>query len=230
MTKDGIWPEIIVGVARGGWVPARILCDLFAKYYDFSEGNDKKVDLTNLEVIHPHLLNVGMRRYTPGKIEETKDAEWFQPIEGRARDDILGRVTLVVDDVFDVGESLRLVLKNIAKAKPKKLYAAVLDVKKEPFEPDEAMRKIKMAMRKKAEKRIREKTSGLYFAEKMERDDWILYPWETLEETLALFKKTGDLKEVQKSMRGHGVPISIKKLIYKKIGYAKEGKLGEKFE
>ena len=164
-----------------------------------------------------YLLNVGMRRYTVGEVEQTGKVDWFQPIQGKAKRSIRNKVTLIVDDVFDVGESLRLVLKDIAKANPKELYAAVIGVKNEPFETDPKKRAFKLEQKEKAVERIKKKTGGLFFADKMDSTDWILYPWEATEETLGVYKKTRDMKDVEKSFKGHGVPSDIRKLIMRKV-------------
>ena len=82
-------PDIIVGVCRGGWIPARILSDL-------------------LEM--PKLANVTTQFYVG--ISETKhEPAITQPVSLP----VIGKKVLIVDDLADTGKSLKLVklhLKN----------------------------------------------------------------------------------------------------------------------
>jgi len=87
--KSGFEPEVIVGVSRGGWIPARIMSDL-------------------LET--PKLANVTAEFYV-GVAETKRDPTITQPVSVSVND----KKVLVVDDVADTGESLKLVnlhLKN----------------------------------------------------------------------------------------------------------------------
>jgi len=87
--KSGFEPDVIVGVSRGGWIPARIMSDL-------------------LET--PKLANVTAEFYV--RVAETKrEPTITQPVSLPVKD----KKVLVVDDVTDTGESLKLVnlhLKN----------------------------------------------------------------------------------------------------------------------
>ena len=77
---SGYRPDLIVAVARGGYVPARLLCDFIGIN-----------ELTSIRVEH----------YYPGAKKQT---------EARIRDplsaDIAGRRVLLVDDVNDSGDTL----------------------------------------------------------------------------------------------------------------------------
>jgi hypoxanthine phosphoribosyltransferase len=87
--KSGFEPEVIVGVSRGGWIPARIMSDL-------------------LET--PKLANVTAEFYV-GVAETKREPTITQPVSVSVKD----KKVLVVDDVADTGESLKLVnshLKN----------------------------------------------------------------------------------------------------------------------
>ena len=87
--KSGFEPDVIVGVSRGGWIPARIMSDL-------------------LET--PKLANVTAEFYV-GVAETKHEPTITQPISVSVKD----KKVLVVDDVADTGESLKLVnshLKN----------------------------------------------------------------------------------------------------------------------
>jgi hypoxanthine phosphoribosyltransferase len=87
--KSGFEPDVIVGVSRGGWIPARIMSDL-------------------LET--PKLANVTAEFYV-GVAETKHEPSITQPVSLPVKD----KNVLVVDDVADTGESLKLVnsyLKN----------------------------------------------------------------------------------------------------------------------
>ena len=87
--KSGFEPDVIVGVSRGGWIPARIMSDL-------------------LET--PKLANVTAEFYV-GVAETKREPTITQPVSLPVKD----KKVLVVDDVTDTGESLKLVnshLKN----------------------------------------------------------------------------------------------------------------------
>ncbi len=83
ITKAGFKPDVIVGVARGGWPPARIMSDLLE---------------------NPELANVKAEFYM--SVAETKGEPIItQPVSVSVK----GKRVLVVDDVADTGKSLRLV-------------------------------------------------------------------------------------------------------------------------
>jgi hypoxanthine phosphoribosyltransferase len=87
--KSGFEPDVIVGVSRGGWIPARIMSDL-------------------LET--PKLANVTTEFYV-GVAETKREPSITQSVSVSVKD----KKVLVVDDVADTGESLKLVnshLKN----------------------------------------------------------------------------------------------------------------------
>jgi len=81
--KAGFKPDVIVGVSRGGWPPARVMSDLLE---------------------NPRLANVTAEFYVG--VAETKGKPLItQPVSVSVRT----KKVLVVDDVADTGESLRLV-------------------------------------------------------------------------------------------------------------------------
>ena len=81
--KSEFEPDVIVGVSRGGWIPARIMSDLLGT---------------------PKLVNVPAEFYvgvTEIKRESTITQSVYVPVKDKK--------VLVVDDVTDTGESLKLV-------------------------------------------------------------------------------------------------------------------------
>ena len=87
--KNGFKPDIIVGISRGGWPPARVLSDLL--------GN-------------PNLANVKAEFYL-GVAETKEDPILTQPVSTS----VAGKKVLIVDDVADSGKSLKLVKEHIIK-------------------------------------------------------------------------------------------------------------------
>jgi len=87
--KDSFKPDIIVGVSRGGWPPARVLSDL----------------LNN-----PNLANVKVEFYL-GVAETKGEPTITQPVSVN----VAGKKVLIVDEVADTGKSLKLIKEHLAK-------------------------------------------------------------------------------------------------------------------
>jgi len=100
MRKDGFQPDIIVGISRGGWPPARVMSDLL--------GNTK-------------LANVTVEFYV-GIAETTDEPVITQPVSMS----IEGKNVLLFDDVADTGKSLRLVKDHLIINGAKSVKTAVI--------------------------------------------------------------------------------------------------------
>ncbi|MDH5450917.1 MAG: phosphoribosyltransferase [Candidatus Bathyarchaeota archaeon] len=87
--RNGLEPDVIVGVSRGGWVPARIMSDLLE---------------------NPELANVKAEFYL-GVAETKGEPVITQPVSTSVKD----KKVLVMDDVADTGKSLRLVKTHLSK-------------------------------------------------------------------------------------------------------------------
>src|SRR2546422_5126106 len=87
--KSDYSPEVIVGVSRGGWPPARIMSDLL-----------ENPNLANLKVTF--YKDIGVRYKRP---------LITQPVSS----EVAGKRVLVVDDIADTGLSLRAVTKHLRK-------------------------------------------------------------------------------------------------------------------
>ena len=85
--KNGFKSDIIVGVSRGGWPPARVLSDLMS---------------------NPNLANVRAEFYL-GVAETKEEPVLTQPVSMK----VAGKKVLVVDEVADTGKSLKLVKEHI---------------------------------------------------------------------------------------------------------------------
>lgn len=97
---DGFRPEVVVAIARGGYVPARLLCD----HLDLA-------DLTSIRIVH----------YAAGAQRHRKAAL----VEGLCRN-LEGRPVLLVDDVSDTGDTLALARDHLLQHSAGSLRIAVL--------------------------------------------------------------------------------------------------------
>ncbi len=87
--KSRFKPEVIVGVSRGGWPPARVMSDLL-----------ENQNLANVKVVF--YKDIGVRNRRP---------VITQPVTS----DVAGKRVLVVDDVADSGHSLKLVANHLRR-------------------------------------------------------------------------------------------------------------------
>ncbi|MCW4009914.1 MAG: phosphoribosyltransferase [Candidatus Bathyarchaeota archaeon] len=109
--SSGFKPDVIVGVCRGGWIPARILSDLM-----------ENVNLTSVKV--EYYLGIGQARSRPVLTQQLSA-------------DISGKKVLVVDEVADSGASLTLVTAHVLEQGAQELKTATLYCKpKCSFKPD----------------------------------------------------------------------------------------------
>jgi len=93
-------PDVIVGLARGGWVLARVLCDFIGVK-----------DLVSLKVEHWGVTA------TPDGTAKLKHA---------INVDLKGKKILVVDDITDTGESMRVAVEYIKSLEPAEVRTASL--------------------------------------------------------------------------------------------------------
>ena len=114
--KSGFKPEVIVGVSRGGWPPARIMSDLL-----------ENQNLANMKVVF--YKNIGVRNKRP---------VITQPVTSK----VSGKRVLVVDDVSDSGHSLRAVANHLRRRGAREIRVCTLYVKPDSvFVPDYYTRK-----------------------------------------------------------------------------------------
>ena len=104
-------PTTIVGLARGGWVPARLMCDFLGI-----------TDLVSLKV--EHWLETG----------KTKDEA---TIKYPLVTSMSGKKLLVVDDITDTGKSLITSIDHLKKLNPDEIKISVMQyITKSTREPD----------------------------------------------------------------------------------------------
>lgn len=100
---SGYRPGIVVAVARGGFVPARIVCD----FLGVSE-------LASIRVAH----------YEPGA-QPIRKAR----LASRLNADIRGKKVLLIDDLVDTGETLNVARQYLESLQPDELRVAVMQQK-----------------------------------------------------------------------------------------------------
>lgn len=100
LKEAGFQPHRIIAIARGGVVPARLLCD-FLGIYQFA----------TLRVEH----------YTQGA-QKQQTAKVVDPLTTTPT----GQRLLLVDDVSDSGDTFRVALEHVRRAHPAELRTAVL--------------------------------------------------------------------------------------------------------
>jgi len=98
--KNGFKPDIIVGISRGGWPPARVLSDLLS---------------------NPNVANVRAEFYL-GVAETKGEPTLTQPISVK----IAGKRILIVDEVADTGKSLKIVKEHIVREGAKEVKAVTV--------------------------------------------------------------------------------------------------------
>lgn len=96
---DHFYPDVVIAIARGGFVPARLLCDYLDVY-----------DLSCIRIAH----------YTGTDIHQ--QARLTIPLNI----DIRGKSVLLVDDVDDTGDTLQLALTHLHGFDPASIRIAVL--------------------------------------------------------------------------------------------------------
>ncbi|MEM1597508.1 MAG: phosphoribosyltransferase [Pyrobaculum sp.] len=100
---SGWQPDVIVAIARGGYVPARLLCDWLGVS-----------DLVSVQVVHwPAAAQVAEKAYVKYPLNV----------------DLSGKRVLVVDDIVDTGDSVELAKKTVEECcRPKEVRTAALQV------------------------------------------------------------------------------------------------------
>ncbi len=137
-------PQTLVGLSRGGWVPARLLAD-----------------------------RLGIRRLVSLRVQHwgvtaTRDgaAQLSEGLSGSVE----GEAVLVVDDITDTGDSLRLARDHVQAAGPRSVEtAAFVHIGHSRFVPT-------------------------YYGEEIPRGDWVwvVFPWNYWEDLATLSAKAAE--------------------------------------
>lgn len=125
-------PDIVVAIARGGYVPGRLLCDCL-----------NLTDLRSIRIVH---YMAGAKKQQKAKLAD----KLCRHLEGRK--------ILLVDDVSDTGDTLKLAREHLEEYGAGSIRIAVLHHKKTSIvEPD-------------------------FFAQRIIKWRWIIYPWAIMED------------------------------------------------
>ena len=143
--ESGYLPDLIVAIGRGGYVPARLLCD----YLDI-------MDLTSIKLEH----------YLPGA-EKQEQTIIRYPLKA----DIRGLRVLLVDDVNDTGDTLVAATRHLQTFQPAGVRTAVI------HEKDVS------------------RTSADYYARRIVKWRWLIYPWAVSEDVKGFLKRMETLPE-----------------------------------
>jgi hypoxanthine phosphoribosyltransferase len=109
--QSGFKPDVLVGVSRGGWLPARVLSDLL-----------ENVNLANVRA--ECYIGIGKLRREAGLTQSIST-------------DVSGKKVLVVDEIVDTGRSLQLVVAHLLGNGASQVKTATLFCKpKSEFKPD----------------------------------------------------------------------------------------------
>ncbi len=165
--KADFRPEVIVAIARGGFVPARYLCDFLDIYT---------------------LAGFRIKHYEAG-MEQEEEAVIEYPLSI----DIRGKRVLLVDDINDSGETLKLACEHLQSFHPAELKTAVLH----------------------------EKTTTAFASdfvqEKIRQWRWVTYPWARVEDIAELSRdllpRANSLEELRNLLNArHDMGVSIEQL------------------
>ncbi len=175
-------PEVIIGLSRGGLVPARILSDsLWIK------------DLLSIKTEH-------------WGITATKSGEAVLNDPGKLN--LKGKRVLVVDDITDTGQSMKLAYDFVKSQEPMEVRTAtMLHITRSEFVPD-------------------------YYGEEISQEKWtwFIFPWNVYEDLDNLLSKTLenklDVPGVKNLLKEH-YDLSISDSHLEKVlkDFAKSGKI-----
>jgi hypoxanthine phosphoribosyltransferase len=168
--QSGFEPDLIVGVCRGGWTPARVMSDLL-----------ENVNTASIRI--EFYLAPGVTARKPVISQAI-----MVPVKGVK--------VLVVDDVADTGESLKVAVDHLDVCGAKAVKTATIYYKPQSiFKPD-------------------------FFI--VQTEQWVVFPWERFETTRRLLdeaqKKGKSLDFVKETLTGAGVDSSV---VEKLIEYAR---------
>ena len=98
--KSDFHPDVIIGLSRGGLVPARMFCDLL------------------------HIKNCYTIKVDHWGLTATKDGQ--AKLSQELNMDLTGKKVLIVDDITDTGQSMELAKNHILSKNPTQLMTATL--------------------------------------------------------------------------------------------------------
>lgn len=137
--SSGYHPDLVIAVGRGGFVPARIVCDFMLQSL-----------LTSIKIEH---WGIAAHKQEMAKVKFPLAAN------------LDGLKVLIIDDVTDTGETLRVAASHVKEKGPADIRTGVLQHKvASSFKPD-------------------------YFANLVKEWKWIIYPWAAHEDLVGFAKR-----------------------------------------
>ncbi|WP_043117294.1 phosphoribosyltransferase [Solemya velum gill symbiont] len=125
-------PDLVVAISRGGFTPARVLCDVLGLF-----------NLTSIRVVH----------YSKAAVHEQQAFVKYPLCM-----DVAGQRILLVDDVNDTGDTLKIARSHLESLGPTEVRIAVLHEKScSPVRAE-------------------------YVAESLDKWHWLIYPWAVVED------------------------------------------------
>lgn len=108
---SGYSPEIVIAIGRGGYVPARVVCDY---------------------MLHEKLTSIKIEHWGIAAEKKDETTVVFPLSIG-----IAGKIVLIIDDVTDTGDTLQAAIEYISSFGPSEIKTGVLHHKKgSSFNPD----------------------------------------------------------------------------------------------
>lgn len=165
--ESGYRPDLIIAIGRGGYVPARLMCDWL-----------HIMGLTSIKVEH----------YLPGANRQEETVIRY-PLKA----DVSGLRVLVVDDVNDTGDTLEAATRHLQTFHPGEIRTAVMHHK------------------------VVTRFNADYYAGKITRWRWLIYPWAVNEDVSAFLKRLtpapGSVEDAQKLLaQQFNIKISLRRL------------------
>jgi hypoxanthine phosphoribosyltransferase len=139
-------PDTLVGLTRGGWVPTRLLSD-----------------------------RLGVKRLVSVRAQHwgvTATPDGVASLSEGLSGPVAGENVLIVDDITDTGESLRLAVDHVSAARPKRVESATfLHIPHSRIVPT-------------------------YYAEEIPREAWVwvVFPWNYWEDLVVLAQKAAEVQ------------------------------------
>lgn len=170
IVESGYRPDAIIGMARGGWVPARLVCD---------------------ELVTKNLVSLKTQHWG---VTASKDGK--ARLVGSLQEDIRGKNVVVVDDITDTGDSLKLAYEHAKSMSPASVKTAtMLHINHSGFVPD-------------------------FYAREVVKENWtwFVFPWNYYEDMGAFVREIvaeNPLKEREIGSylrKNHGIILTESKL------------------
>ncbi|MHC1632118.1 MAG: phosphoribosyltransferase [Methanotrichaceae archaeon] len=144
--SSGYQPDLVIAIGRGGYVPARVVCDF---------------------MLHNHLTSMKVEHW--GIAAQKMDQA---VVRFPLAIDVNGLKVLIVDDVTDTGDTLKIAVNYVKSLGAEEIKTGVLQHKTTShFQPD-------------------------YYGEKVSDWKWIIYPWAAHEDLVGFTERILSEKKI----------------------------------